>query len=66
MTANQPEAGIITVRLADREASLGTEAAQKMLVAEKSPAEAKSAQDRPAETAVPAPHLDASSIRTTK
>ena len=64
--ANQPEAGIITVRLADREASLGMEAAQKMLVSVPSPEEAESVPDRSPETPIPSPHLDASSIRSVK
>ncbi len=61
--ANQPEAGIVTVRLANREASLGMEAAQKMLVAETSPNQSESTAEQPA---VPAPHLDTSSIRTSR
>ena len=63
VTANQPEAGLVTVRLADREASLGMEAAQKMLVAEASVSDVKSDVEQPA---VPAPHVDTSSIRTVR
>lgn len=66
VTANQPEAGIITVRLADRESSLGTEAAQKMLVTEASLSETSPAAEEPSDTTVPAPHLDTSSIRTSQ
>ena len=66
VTANQPEASIITIRLSDREASLGTEAAQKMLVTEMSPAEADSAAESSSKTVIPTPHLDPSSVRATR
>lgn len=64
VAANQPEAGIVTVRLADREISLSSDAAQKMLVAEPSRTEANRSS-RPGEDrgrSVPAPHLDTATI----
>lgn len=66
VTANQPEAGIMTVRLADREVSLGTEAAQKMLVTERGRSEVDPTPSAPEHSAraVPTPHLDTAGIRT--
>lgn len=67
VTANQPEAGIITVRLPERDASLGMEAAQKMLVADTSPGSAEVAEEKPTDAqSVPAPHLDTSTVRTVR
>ena len=60
VTASQPEAGIVTVRLPDREASLSMEAAQKILVMEDARSDAddsSSTTDRPSHS-IPAPHLD--------
>jgi len=64
--ANQPEAGIITVRLSDCETSVGMEAAQKILVAVGRAEEASVEQASSSDSAVPAPHLDRSSIRAAR
>jgi len=67
VTTSQPEAGIITIRLPDREASLSTEAAQKILVMDLVHSEdddTSSAADRPSRS-VPTPHLNTLATRTT-
>jgi DtxR family Mn-dependent transcriptional regulator len=64
VVANQPEAGIVTVRLDDRETSLGTEAAQKMLVADAAVTAAPAPPTSDERASVPPPHIGATSLRT--
>ncbi|MHB8900803.1 MAG: metal-dependent transcriptional regulator [Thermoguttaceae bacterium] len=63
--ANRPEAGVITVRLADNEVSLGMEAAQKMLVGESMHDEGERSKESAGISthSVPTPHLDTMSVR---
>ena len=65
VVANQPEAGIITLQLSDREVSVGMEAAQKMRVAVVSVAPTANGDESPVDSSrsVPAPHIDAG-VRT--
>jgi len=64
--ASRPEAGIVTVRLGDQEISLGTEAAQKVLVCAPEAAVdlVPPATSDSTSSSVPAPHMRPSSTRT--